>query len=174
MKHESNGRKNTNRDASDVIRVGAKPGAEAEDARWTFVLVLFFRLVSLLWIAQGLEQWRRIVAPADGAFLDLSVSAASATVFFALLNPVAGVGLWLIAPWGGVVWLLTLIAQIFVAAHKPSFFIFGAYLKYFDGLLLAIYLFLSSRASSASGELTAIDRIVVKAWELVQGSPRRD
>jgi hypothetical protein len=160
-------------DASGAIRVGVKAGPDAAEARWGLALTVFLRLVSLLWIVQALEQWRRIVAPVSGSFLDLSPSAMSATIFFAVLNPVAAVGLWLIAPWGGVVWLLTLFAQVFVIVVKPSFFLFGGALKLVDGVLLAIYLFLSWRANSASDETVTLDRMIARARELAVGLWRK-
>ncbi len=163
------GRKETDLDASGAIRVGVKLGPEAAEARWALALTLFFRAVSLLWIVEGLEQWRRIVAPASGSFLDLSTAAMTATIFFAVLNPIAAVGLWLVAPWGGVVWLLTLFAQVFVIVLKPSFFLFGGALKFADGLLLALYLFLSWRANSASDEAVSIDRFIARLRDLAAG-----
>ena len=153
-------------EASAAIQVGVKAGPGAEEARWTLILVIFFRVIALLWIAEGLEQWRRILAPETGSFLDLSSSGIFATIFFAVLDPVAAVGLWLIAPWGGVVWLLTLLAQIFVVSVKPSFFAFGGWLRPFDGALLAAYLALSWRANVASGDNGAVDRLIEQARRL--------
>jgi hypothetical protein len=147
-------------EASGAIQVGMKSGPDAEEARWGLILTVFFRVVAMLWIVQGLEQWRQIVAPASGSFLDLSPAGVSATIFFAVLNPIAAVGLWLVAPWGGVVWLLTLLAQIFVASIKPSFFIGGAAIKWLDGALLTAYLLLSWRANVASGDIGPIDHLI--------------
>ncbi|WP_298421812.1 hypothetical protein [Rhodoblastus sp.] len=160
-------------DATGVIRVGAKPGPEAEEARRFFALTLFFRLAALLWILQALEQWRRIIAPATGSFADFSASVMAATVFFAVLNPIAAVGLWLMAPWGGVVWLLTLIAQAFVASSKPSFFMLGGYTKVVDVVLLGLYLFLSWRAGGVSAEPSGIDRLIARLRELTDGFQRK-
>lgn len=164
-------RRETDPEASGAISIGARRGPEADEARRLFALTLFFRLVALLWIVQALEQWRRIIAPASGSFLDLSSSVMAATIFFAVLNPVAAVGLWLLAPWGGVVWLLTLIAQIFVVTTKPSFFLLGSWLKIIDGVLLALYLFLSWRANSAAGEASSIDRLIARLRALVYRQP---
>jgi len=171
---EKSGRREIDPDASGVINFGAKPGPEAEEERRLFALTLFFRVVALLWILQALEQWRRIVDPASGSFLDLSSSVMAATIFFAVLNPVAAVGLWLLAPWGGVVWLLTLMAQIFVAISKPTFFLLGGALKYVDGALLALYLLLSWRANGAVGELSSIDRLIARLRDMAQGSQTKD
>ncbi|WP_298359090.1 DUF6163 family protein [Rhodoblastus sp.] len=151
-----------------AIRVGARPGPEAEEARRLFALTLFARVVALWWIVQALEQWLRIVAPAQGSFADLTPATMTAIIFFAVLNPVAAVGLWLLAPWGGVVWLLTLVAQVFVASFKPSFFLFGPALKFVDALLFALYLFLSWRAGSLRHEPSAIEHFIVGLRELAR------
>ncbi len=147
-------------ESSAAIHVGAKPGPDAEEARWSLTLTIFLRLVSLLWIVEGLEQWRRVLAPAGGNFLDLSAATVAAIVFFAVLDLVAAVGLWLVAPWGGVVWLLTVLAQLYVATIKPGFFLGGGALKLLDGALIAAYLFLSWRANVASGEIGALETAV--------------
>jgi hypothetical protein len=159
-------------DYAAAIKVGAKAGPIEEEARWTLLLAIFFRVVALLWMIEGLEQWRRILSPSSGSFLDLSEATAAAVIFFAVLDLVAAVGLWLVAPWGGVVWLLTLMAQFYVAAIKPAFFPGGVTVKLLDGLLLALYLFLSWRANRADGETGGVDRLASRflawAWNMVK------
>ena len=46
---------------------------------------------------------------------------ASAVIFFGVLDLVAAVGLWLATPWGGVLWLLAAVSQIFVAVGSDIF-----------------------------------------------------
>ena len=65
--------------------------------------------------AQGLSQWRGAGRPADGrraARRHCRRSAIAAVVFFAVIDLVAAVGLWLAAAWGGVVWLVAVAAQL--------------------------------------------------------------
>ena len=160
------------RESTAAIQVGVRAGSDAEEARWTFILTVFFRVVALWWIAEGLAQWRRILAPAEGSFIEYSAGSIAATIFFAVLDLVAAVGLWLIAPWGGVVWLLTLLAQFFVATIKPTFFFAGGGIRWLDGLLLALYLFLSWRANAASGEFGPLDRLFDKALGRIRSRKR--
>jgi hypothetical protein len=164
-------------DYAAAIKVGAKAGPDEELARWTLLLNIFFRIVALLWMIEGLEQWRRILVPASGSFLDLSEATAAAVIFFAVLDLVAAVGLWLVAPWGGVVWLLTLMAQFYVAAIKPAFFPGGPTVKLLDGLLLALYLFLSWRVTRADGDsggaIGGLDRFVAWAQHMVKRQTRK-
>ncbi len=91
-----------------------------------------------------------------------------ATIFFAVIDLVAAVGLWLVAPWGGVVWLLTLMAQVFVVSIKPAFFFGGAWIKLFDCVLLVAYLSLSWRANIASGDAGPAGRLVEKVRGLLR------
>jgi len=156
------------RESFAAIRVGVKAGPDAEEARWTFFLTVFFRVIALVWIFEGLEKWLRILAPAEGSFLDYSTGSVAATIFFAVLDLVAAVGLWLVAPWGGVVWLLTLLAQAFVASIKPSFFFGGDWTRWFDGFLFVLYLLLSWRANVASGEIGPVDRALENAHDLIR------
>ncbi|MBB4198383.1 hypothetical protein GGD83_002183 [Rhodoblastus sphagnicola] len=156
-----------------AIQVGAKPGADVDQARWTFLLTLFFRVVALLWIVEGLDQWRRVLSSTD-PFLDVSGAMAAAVIFFAVFDLVAAVGLWMVAPWGGVVWLLTLMAQIYVSAIKPGFFPGGGGLvKGVDAALLALYLFLSWRANRVEGETGAPDRLIDRALAWLFGKVKR-
>src|ERR1700728_1470978 len=71
---------------------------------WTEYLVLFLRLMAAVSLVKGLYHWAQVcgvgAAPDDGC-LAHSVAWRSATVFFAVLDLVAAVGLWLPAPRGG-------------------------------------------------------------------------
>lgn len=77
--------------------------AQVPQAGWTARLVLFSRVVAGLTMLKGLYHWAVIcgfgVGPAGG-FQDQDLGWQIATVFFAIIDPVAAVGLWLAAPWG--------------------------------------------------------------------------
>lgn len=160
-------------ESSPAIQVGVKAGPDADEARWTFFLTVFFRVMSLLWIVEGLAQWRRVLAPVSGSFLDHTSSVMAATIFFAVLDLVAAVGLWLVAPWGGVVWILTLVAQVFVASVKPAFFFGGGWIKLFDAILLAAYLALSWRANIAAGDIGPAERLIESIRGLIRSRRAR-
>jgi hypothetical protein len=89
---------------------------------WGNLLVVFMRLLAMVWIAQGLAQWSAVLLPGQPIFDKVSQIWGGAVIFFAVLDPVAAVGLWLATPWGGVLWLFSAIAQIFVAAAVPGFY----------------------------------------------------
>lgn len=107
-----------------AIRLGASDRTAGE-TRFGRMLVWFMRLLSLLWVVQGLAQWTAVLT-ADGqgaGALDTMTSlGVGATVFFCAMDLIAAVGLWLAAPWGGVVWLVAVAAQWLSIIVLPRFF----------------------------------------------------
>ena len=127
------------------IRVG-DAGAAGEAARWGQMLTLFMRIMALFWLLQGVMQWVIVLAASRPIFDEAPTNAAIAIVFFAVLDLVAGVGLWLATPWGGVLWLLIAGAQIFVTLSVPGFFAGGYWLVALDLALIGLYFFLTFAA----------------------------
>jgi hypothetical protein len=136
---------NDNR-SSDAIVIGER-AKHADETRWGMLLVLFMRIVAVLWVYQGLVQWHVILSAEQSIFDVLPVQTTIAVVFFAVLDLLAAVGMWLAAPWGGVLWLLTAIAQSFVAVLLPDFFAGGRIVIGLDCILLVLYFVLTFKAS---------------------------
>ena len=128
---------------SAPIRLGESRG-EQERSHWALALVVFMRALAVVWMAQGLSNWAAILTPSEPIFEAVGANVAAATAFFAVLDLVAAVGLWLATPWGGVLWLLSAIAQIgagFAApGFTPRFWIVG------DVALIVVYFFLTWQA----------------------------
>jgi uncharacterized membrane protein len=77
-------------------------------AGWATVLIWFMRTLAWVWIAKGLFNWSIILGAnlRFGEFAAMSLALQGTIVTFACIDFVAAVGLWLAAPWGGVIWLL--------------------------------------------------------------------
>jgi uncharacterized membrane protein (DUF2068 family) len=78
----------------------------------------------------------------------------TAAVFFAVVDLIAAVGLWLAAPWGGVLWFVAVGAQLLVALLVPDFFDHPFAIGVADTLLVAAYfalLWLAARAAGPAG-----------------------
>ena len=125
---------------------------EAEQAagRWTRRLVLFLRVMAGLSMAKGLYHWARVCGigvAADNVFEYHSIAWQVATVFFAVIDLVAAVGLWLAAAWGAVIWLMAIASMLAVEIFFPQ--VFGASLVtgLLEGGLLALYLLLALKAA---------------------------
>src|ERR671911_1171094 len=71
--------------------------------RWNPILVWFMRLVALLWIVKGLLSWAVIVglSQAGMPFEARSTGFQATMIWFAVIDLVAAVGLWLNSRWGG-------------------------------------------------------------------------
>lgn len=118
----------------------------ADDAgRTRLHLIIFMRCLAGIWAIQGLVQWSAILLPPEPLFEKVTVLYGTAVVLFALLDLIAAVGLWLLTPWGSVIWLFSAIAQIVASFALPGLFSLlwaGA-----DILLIAAYFTLTWRAS---------------------------
>jgi len=92
---------------------------------WTTRLLWFLRAMAAVSILKGLYHWSAIVGIGDGpgsTFEASPVSWQAATVFFAVIDLVAAVGLWLAAAWGGVVWLTSAISMAALELFFPQIF----------------------------------------------------
>ena len=67
-------------------------------------------------------------------------------VFFAAVDPLAAIGLWLAAPWGGVLWLLCASIEVVSPALGVLGAVSGPIGIGFDVALVALYFFLTWRA----------------------------
>lgn len=115
-------RKTERADSGAAIQLGDGGRELGEGVPWGLVLVLFMRLLALLWVFQGLTQWGAILLPRQALLENVTPMWGAAVIFFAILDLVAAVGLWLATPWGGVLWLFGAVAQIVVALAIRSFF----------------------------------------------------
>ncbi len=92
---------------------------------WTRRLVLFLRIMAGFAMLKGLYHWSLVLGIADGAgstFENASMPWQAATIFFAVIDLVAAVGLWLAAAWGGVVWLTAAISMAAIELFFPQVF----------------------------------------------------
>lgn len=90
--------------------------------RWRLLLVWLLRLLSLAWLAKGLMAWAVIFGVGTEGrlpFEDQLLSAQAITVYFAVIDLVAAVGLWLTSTWGGVLWLLAAVSQLLLGFFFP-------------------------------------------------------
>jgi hypothetical protein len=132
--------------------LGEKARAEREALRWGLVLVAFMRLLAGMWMIEGLAQWISVLTSSRPLFDSMTPAVASAVIFFGVLDLVAAVGLWLATPWGGVLWLLAAVSQIFVAVALRHFFAAEALVIVSNFALILIYFVLTWKAGHSSGQ----------------------
>jgi len=85
-------------------------------AGWTDRLVLFLRAMAVASMFKGLYYWAEVcgIVGEEGGFEAHIQSWQATTVYFSVIDLVAAVGLWLVAPWGAVVWLTSTVTMIVV------------------------------------------------------------
>lgn len=110
---------------TDPIRALQAVDRKPELDPWTQRLILFLRAMAILSMLKGLYHWAMVigVADAEGSTFETGpIPWQAATVFFAVIDLIAAVGLWLAAAWGGVVWLTAAISMAAVEVFFPQVF----------------------------------------------------
>jgi len=69
------------------------------------------------------------------------------TVFFAIIDLVAAVGLWLAAAWGAVVWLTSVVCMAAVELFFPAVYGGSLFIVLAELGLLGVYLWLALHAA---------------------------
>ncbi len=121
-------------------------GKTASRGTWTEYFVLFLRIMAAVSMIKGLYHWSQVCGigvRADQAFAIHSISWQTATVFFAVLDLVAAVGLWLAAAWGAVVWLTSVVSMVAVEIFFPNVYGGNVFIVLVEMTLLGMYLFLA-------------------------------
>lgn len=96
--------------------------------RWELVQTWYQRTLALGWLVLGLVAWSVIIGAdivTTRPFESRATTFQAVTIYFAVVDILAAVGLWLLAPWGGVVWMIAAVSRlvigfVFPAAHPMS------------------------------------------------------
>ena len=122
---------------------------------WTRRLVLFLRVMAGLSMIKGLYHWSQVCGIGVGPneyFEGHSIAWQVATVFFAVIDLVAAVGLWLAAAWGAVIWLTAVASMLAVEIFFPQVYGRGFITVILEGGLLGLYLWLALKSAQEQPE----------------------
>ena len=117
---------------------------------WTGRRVLFLRVMAGVSMIKGLYHWSRVCGigvGADDLYEAHSVAWQAATVFFAVIDLVAAVGLWLAAAWGAVIWLTAVASMLAVEMFFPQVYGRAFITVLLEGGLLGLYLWLAVKSA---------------------------
>ena len=137
-------------DGNEMLEPVHEGEGRPEAGLWTRRLVLFLRVMAGVSMLKGLYHWSwlcGIGVSRDQLFQVHSIAWQTATVFFAVIDLVAAVGLWLAAAWGAVIWLMAIASMLAVDMFFPQVFGGGWLIAIIDGSLLSLYLWLALRAA---------------------------
>jgi hypothetical protein len=140
------------RDRDNAMSVAAisSERIEPDDNGWTRRLVLFLRVMAIVSIVKGLYHWAQVTGFIGGeeeAFENQSMAWQTATIYFAVIELVAAVGLWLATPWGAVVWLTTVVSMAVIELMFPGIYGGSLMVVAFEAVMLAAYLALAWMAA---------------------------
>ena len=108
---------------SDPMNALDRPASAEREDRWTSWFMLFLRIMAGLSMLKGLYHWALVVGVASSINFEAGATAwQAATIYFAVIDLVAAVGLWLAAAWGGVVWLTATISMAAIELFFPQVF----------------------------------------------------
>ena len=116
---------------------------------WTRRLILFLRIMAGVAMLKGIYHWSLVLGVGDGSgstFEAASMAWQAATIFFAVIDLVAAVGLWLAAAWGGVVWLTSAISMAAIELFFPQVFGGRLWIAIPEFIAIAIYIGLALMA----------------------------
>jgi fatty acid desaturase len=138
----------TNTDFQSLEPVHENEGEEGL-GRWTRRLILFLRVMAGVSMIKGLYHWAQVcgIGGGDDLFENHSIAWQTATVFFAVIDLVAAVGLWLAAAWGAVIWLTSIASMLVLVIFFPQVFGGGFFTILLEGGLLGIYLWLALKSA---------------------------
>lgn len=137
-------------EATDPIAAADIDERHAKSEGWAGRLVLFVRVIAALSMLKGLYHWAVICGfgAASGAGFDAqSLPWQTATVFFAVMDLVASVGLWLSAPWGIIIWLASSATMIVVHVLLPQIYGFQPLIVVGEIALIGGYVFIAYKAA---------------------------
>jgi hypothetical protein len=117
---------------------------------WRRRLIRFQRVAGGFMIFKGLTHWTSLLGFGDGPasrFQQQPLDGQAATVFFAVIDLVAAVGLWLAAAWGAVIWLTAGVSMAAVEVFFPQVYGGRWMVVAIEGALLFSYLFLAIQSA---------------------------
>jgi Family of unknown function (DUF6163) len=142
--------RDTSRDHAISVDAISSERIETGDNVWTRRLVLFLRIMAVVSVAKGLYHWAQVTGFVGGeeeAFENQALAWQASTVYFAVIELVAAVGLWLATPWGAVVWLITVVSMTVIELMFPAIYGGSLAVVVAEALMLAAYLALAWMAA---------------------------
>jgi hypothetical protein len=142
--------RDSSRDHAISVDAISSERIETGDNVWTGRLVLFLRIMALVSVAKGLYHWAQVTGFVGGeeeAFENQPLAWQASTVYFAVIELVAAVGLWLATPWGAVVWLITVVSMTVIELMFPAIYGGSLAVVVAEAVMLTAYLALAWMAA---------------------------
>jgi hypothetical protein len=93
------------------LRTSGERGVETKGIDWALIRAVYMRVLGLLWLMKGLYECALIIGVFGHPFGTLETTEQASTVFSAIGDCIAGVGLWLTVSWGAVTWIAVALVE---------------------------------------------------------------
>jgi hypothetical protein len=138
------------RDHAISVAAMSSERIDSDENVWTRRLVLFLRIMAVIAVVKGLYHWAQVtgfIGGEEDGFENQPMPWQTATVYFAVIELVAAVGLWLATPWGAVVWLTTVVSMAVIELMFPGIYGGSLLVVALEALMLGAYLALAWMAA---------------------------
>jgi hypothetical protein len=125
---------------------------DAGEMDWPRLLILFFRVVAVLQMLKGVVHWCILLYSGSQELAVGDVEYLSADVYFAVLDPISAVGLWMTSSWGSVLWLLAALSQIVVCLGFAEVHAFMWLFLLVDVIAIAMYIYINWQVGKVTDE----------------------
>ena len=125
-----------------------RPAVELDSKRYLKTLDTYGRVLAIILMLFGLRQWAVIVGVAaspGGPFETMSVAWQLATMYLAVADLVASVGMWMRVAWGNVLWICAALSEIafhtfFIGTFGSDYTVVGFHLFAIGGFATLLLL----------------------------------
>lgn len=125
-----------------------RPAVELDSKRYLKTLDIYGRVLAIVLMLFGLRQWAVIVGVAaspGGPFETMSVAWQLATMYLAVADLVASVGMWMRVAWGNVLWICAALSEIafhtfFISTFGSDYTVVGFHLFAIGGFATLLLL----------------------------------
>jgi hypothetical protein len=135
---------------AELAPVHSEEEGQQQQGKWTRWLIWFLRAMAVVSMLKGLYHWSVVLGIGEGPdsrFSTESIPWQTATVYFAIIDLVAAVGLWLAAVWGAVVWLTAAVSMAAVQVFFPQIYGGSWFVVAIELILLGTYLVLALQSA---------------------------
>ena len=116
-------------------------------------LVLLMRALSLISLGTAALNWGALLGLSAEPGADVGgfgLGGRGLTLYFAVLDPIAAVGLWMTSSWGAVIWIVSALSRVALATGLIDPAEFSALALAYQVIVVGLYLVLSRRAARAA------------------------
>lgn len=120
-------------------------GQKRQGSRTFVAFTAFLRVVAAFSLGAAIQYWIRLIGVQDGILWRFDLMPMEwrlASVALSVLYPVCAVGLWMMAPWGAVIWFVAAAIEVIMYGYHSDIFGERFLLLAVHGVVAVLYVLL--------------------------------